>query len=165
MCTILLALECYTILIEWGPRINSSLWVLQGKWLPEKSEELRKKFEAQPKTLLKKSGLSKKNCKYCSKLPKLWRFLWNFSQRRPRSIGYLVIRNLLWNKVGKLSRKIGLVTLESKETSDFYEDFLELLDPRVPQESQEPHELMEPQESMKPQEPMEPPNPPTDPPL
>ena len=64
-----------------------------------------------------------------------------------------------------MSRKIGLVTLESKETSDFYEDFLELLDPRVPQESQEPHELMEPQESMKPQEPMEPPNPPTDPPL
>ena len=61
-----------------------------------------------------------------------------------------------------MSRKIGLVTLESKETSDFYEDFLELLGPGVPQESQEPHELMEPQESMEPPNPR---TPSTDPPL
>ena len=55
-----------------------------------------------------------------------------------------------------MSRKVGLVTLESKETADLYEDFLEFLEPGAPQESQEPHELMEPKNSMKPQEPMEP---------
>ena len=75
-----------------------------------------------------------------------------FSQKMPMSIVHLGIRNLLWNKVGKLSQKVRLVTLESMKTAKFYEDFQELLG----QEFQEPHELMEPQEAMKPQEPMEP---------
>ena len=68
----------------------------------------------------------------------------------------LRIRNLLWNKVGKLSQKVRLVTLESKKTAEFNEDFQELLGLGAHQESQEPHELMEPQKSMKAQEPMEP---------
>ena len=54
-----------------------------------------------------------------------------------------------------MSQKVRLVTLESKKTAEFNEDFQELLG----QEFQEPHELMEPQEAMKPQEPMEPQSP------
>ena len=79
-----------------------------------------------------------------------------FSQKMPMSIVHLGIRNLLWNKVGKLSQKVGLVTLESKKTAYFFEDLLELLVPGTHQESQEPHELMEPQEPMEPKDPPKP---------
>ena len=57
----------------------------------------------------------------------------------------LRIRNLLWNKVGKLSQKVGLITLESKKTAEFYEDFQELLVPGTHQESQEPMEPQSPE--------------------
>ena len=55
-----------------------------------------------------------------------------------------------------MSQKVRLVTLESKKTAEFNEDFQELLGPGAHQEYQEPHELMESQESTKPQEPIKP---------